>query len=278
MTITSERPSTAPIREYFDRSYPLEGIEILSRAKGGDGRTVEAYAAVFDVEQEIHDEHGAYREKNAHSAFNMTINSGAAMRALPLYHHGLNVVDGKPNPLGQVPLGSPLDIRADGRGLLTVTRYNRTELADSVLEAIRAGDIRAQSYRGRIYKSNPMRVPKVRRGEALPLVTRLELGLLDYGPTPRPYYDGASIVAVRAAREIFSDIAGLDEAERAELFRMMLATTRHEPEPATATANPAAGTEEPRDAHSGRKELLRLRAEAVFAGVSSGTQAVGSHR
>jgi phage head maturation protease len=266
--MTMAGPSMGRTREYYDRSFPLDGIEILSRAKGGDGRTVEAYAAVFDTPQEIRDQHGHYKEDIARVAFNMTINSGAAMRALPLYHHGMNVVDSKPNPLAQVPLGSPKEIRVDGKGLLTITRYNKSPLAESVLEAIRNDDIRAQSFRGAIYKSNPMRIPRVRSGEPLPTVTRMELGLSDYGPTPRPYYEGASIVAVRAAQDIFSDIAGLDEDERAELFRMMLATTRgFEPEPGTATSHREAGTEEPRDTHSGRAKLLRLRAEAVLHGV-----------
>lgn len=254
-------------REYFDRSYPLEGIEILSRAKGGDGRTVEAYAAVFDVEQEIHDQHGDYREKNDRTAFNMTINSGAAMRALPLYHHGRSVVDpSRLDSLAQVPLGHPKEIRADGHGLLTVTRYNKSALADSVLEAIKNDDIRAQSYRGRIYKSNPRRVPRVRTGEPLPLVTRMELGLSDYGPTPRPYYEDARIVAVRAAQDIFSGIAGLDEAERAELIRMLATTRPFEPEPETATSTREAGAEEPRKPHSGRfKDLARQRELANWA-------------
>src|SRR5690349_1314009 len=35
----------------FTRSYPLDDIRIRS---GGDGRTVEAYAAVFDTPSEIH--------------------------------------------------------------------------------------------------------------------------------------------------------------------------------------------------------------------------------
>ena len=39
----------------FVRNYPLEDITIRS---GGDGRTVEAYAAVFNVDTEIHDHQG----------------------------------------------------------------------------------------------------------------------------------------------------------------------------------------------------------------------------
>lgn len=43
----------------FTRAYPLEDITIRS---GGDGRTVEAYAAVFNVPQRIVDGSGQYME------------------------------------------------------------------------------------------------------------------------------------------------------------------------------------------------------------------------
>ncbi len=251
----------------YDRTFELDGIEILSRAKGGDGRTVTAYAAIFNVPQEIHDQHGDYLERNDPRAFNMTINSGAAKRALPLYNHGMSVVDGRPEAMYGVPLGSPLEIRADSRGLLTVTRYNRSPLADSILEAVKNGDITAQSYRGRIFRSTPNRPRGGYRPKAdgtLTEVTRLELGLSDYGPTPRPYYADAAILSVRA-QDIANSIAGLDEDQRAELIRL-LATTHHAPEPATATAIPAAGTEEPRETHSGRsKDLARQRELEIWA-------------
>jgi Caudovirus prohead serine protease len=257
-------------RLYFDRSWPLEGIEILSRGKGGDGRTVEAYAAIFDTPTEIVDQYGHYMERNDKSAFNMTINSGAAMRSMVLYNHGRSVVNpGQADSLAQVPIGRPLEIRADSRGLLTVSRYNKSALADAVLEAIRNDDIRSQSYRGRIYRSDPGSVPrggfKPGPDGQLTSVTRMEMGLTDYGPTPVAAYEGAAILAVRSAQRIMQDIAVLTEDERAELIRM-LATTPGAPEPATATVAVTAGTEGPRK-HSGRIDLLRLKAEAVFAGV-----------
>jgi uncharacterized protein len=248
-------------RPMWDRVFPLDGIEILTRAKGHpDGRTVEAYAAVFDTEQEILDEHGHYREKLARTSFNKTLKDGAVRRAMCLYHHGFNVVDQKPNPLGQVPIGNPLEIKTDGKGLLTITRYNRSALADAVLESISNGDIKGQSFRGPIFNSTPQRIPRIRRGDPLPLVTRMELGLRDYGPTPNPYYEGATILAVRA-RELFTSFRALDDEEQAELFRMMLAATQgNEPAPVdTTTAEPAAGPAEPR-VHSGR---VRVRSNSM---------------
>jgi phage head maturation protease len=259
----AEEPARSP--QTYSRVFELDGIEILSRAKGGDGRTVEAYAAVFNVPQEIHDQHGDYLEENDTRAFNMTINSGAAKRALPLYNHGMSVVDGRPEAMYGVPLGSPLEISADGRGLLTVTRYNRGQLADSILEAVKNGDITAQSYRGRIFRSTPDRPRggyRAGRDGKLPKVTRMELGLSDYGPTPRPYYADAQILSVRA-QDIANTLAGLDEDQRAELIRL-LATTHTAPEPGTATAIPAAGTEEPHE-HSGRSTDLALARQRELA-------------
>ena len=91
-----------------------------------------------------------------------------------------------------------MDIKADARGLRTVTRFNKSELADAVLEAIRAGDLKGYSFRGRIFKSSPEALPRTRRGAALPTVTRLELGLTEYGPTPSPAYMDAAILAASA--------------------------------------------------------------------------------
>ena len=261
---TPDEPATDKRnREVWSRTFALDDIKILTRAQGhGDGRTVEAYAAVFNVPQEIQDEHGHYMETNHPTVFNKTLADGAITRAMCLYHHGMNVVDSKPNPMAQVPLGRPLEIKPDSKGLLTVTRYNKSDLADSVLESIKNGDIRAQSFRGRIYRSNPERIPRVRHGQPLPNVTRMELGLSDYGPTPRPYYADAGIVAVRA-QDLMSDIEQMDPEERAELLRM-LGATPEEPAP-EPTPDTGAGTEEP-PVHSARSHLLRLKAEALFMG------------
>jgi HK97 family phage prohead protease len=256
----------------FERCWPLDNIEI-SRSDTS-GRTVEAYAAIFDEETEVHDQHGHYREKIHRAAFNRT---AKAARALCLYNHGMTL-DGKPDVVAQVPLGTPLEIRPDGRGLLTVTRYNRSKLADAVLEAVKAGDIRSQSFRGRVIRSDPMRPPRTRPGQPLPLVTRMELGLSDYGPTPNAYYEGAEILAVRSATLLARELAGLDEAARVELIRALSSTTPPAAGPETTTATPdlGPGAEDPHDdgrqaegVHSGRLAIrrARIRAEMIMMGV-----------
>jgi HK97 family phage prohead protease len=177
----------------FARTYALEGIEIK---RGGDGRVVEAYAAMFNDPYEVHDEHGDYMEVIHRSAFDRRLKSG--QMPLVLWNHGMSL-SGKPDALATVPLGTALEVRPDSHGLLTKARYNHTALADSVLEAIRAGDVKSQSFRGRIHASNPSRVPRVRPGESLPTVTRTELGLSDFGPTPVAVNSSARILAVRSS-------------------------------------------------------------------------------
>lgn len=261
----------------YQRTYPLDGIEILSRAKGGDGRTVEAYAAVFGVPKEIHDQHGDYVEDIDPSGFNRTINGGAAKRSLVLYNHGFDA-RGKSGGLPTVPIGRPVEIRADRRGLLTVSRYNESEFADTVLASIRNGDITAQSFEGPIYRSDPSRAPgRARPGATLPKVRRLELGLRNYGPTPTPYYEEAEITAVRSAAELAEDFARLDEAGREELIRTLSTTPGWDPATAAILATPSQGPgpEDSRDAHSVRVRQLRLRAELAFMGANpNGSQAV----
>lgn len=253
--------------ETYDRSWALDGIEILSRGKGGDGRTVEAYAAVFNTPQEIHDQHGSYIEDISPKAFARAIDRGWVKNAMVLYNHGRSVVDGRVDSLAQVPLGKPVTIEADSRGLRTVTRYNKSQLADSVLASIANGDITAQSFRGPIYKSNPPgAVKRVRDGQPLPTITRMELGLTDYGPTPSAYYRDAKILAVRA-RELLSGLTELDEAERAELLKLLSSTRDGDlGTDDTATPDVGPGPEDLRPAHSGRsRDLARQRQLAQWA-------------
>ena len=244
----SEEPLSSDILRY-DRSWALDDIIVRS---GGDGRTVEAYAAVFDTPSEIKDQHGHYMETIHRSAFNRAISHGIN-RINVFYNHGLTV-HGNADALGSVPIGSPVDIQPDGRGLRTVTRFNRSTLADSVLEAIRAGDIRGYSFRGRIFQSNPSRVPTRRSNGPLPTITRTELGLAEYGPTPTPAYAEAGIVAVRSLEQVASTLAALDADERAELMRMLAVSTPIDPEtePATPVVGPGA-EDSPVDGRSGRQ-------------------------
>lgn len=246
---TSTEDAGKRSRDIISRYYPLENIEIIRSSKGGDGRTVEAYAAVFDSPTEINDQYGNYTEQIHRSAFNMSVNSGAWRKAECLYNHGYNPITRRPDVVASIALGTPLEIRVEPRGLLTVTRYNNTPLAEATLCAIKDGQITGQSFEGPCFKSNPMRVPRVRPGQPLPVVTRMELGLRNYGPTPSPAYDEPMVTVVRS---IISDIKGLTEGEYDELIRALTGTRDGEPLDSATTTSREAGAEEPRVAHSGR--------------------------
>jgi hypothetical protein len=93
-----------------------------------------------------------------------------------------------------------VEVHADNVGVRTVTRYNRTALAEEVLEAINSGAITAQSFTGRFLRSTPTRVPrKGTKPGKLPTVTRMEIDMREYGPTPFPAYAEAMITGVRSA-------------------------------------------------------------------------------
>jgi HK97 family phage prohead protease len=194
----------APL-EYF-RTYELEDIHIVRAAQGdATGRLVEAYATAFNSPAEIHDHQGHYLEEIDPAAFNKVLADLGRSRAgfgkvKVMYNHGMTIM-GTPSERGSMPIGRAMEIRPEARGLLTLTRYSETPFADEVLENIRNGAITAQSFTGRIVRSDPElrhRGDQYRpQGGKLPTVRRYELGLKEFGPTPFEAYSGAEIVGVR---------------------------------------------------------------------------------
>jgi uncharacterized protein len=229
-----------PSEHTFARDWTLDDIEIVRAGQGGDGRTVVAYAAPFDVPTEIKDQHGHYMETIDRAAFNEVIAEGIH-RVGVFYHHGMTL-HGTPSDLGSVPIGSPLEIRADSKGLLTRTRYNKTELGESVLQAIKDGDLKGYSFRGPIRRSNPPRIARARTGAPLPTVTRMSLGLNEYGPTPTPYYADARILAVRSAQTLATQLT--DPDFKRELITILSRSTPQDQEPEPATPDEGPGAED----------------------------------
>ena len=181
----------------FVRAFPVEDMEIRA---SGDGRTVTAYATVFDTEVDISDRHGVYREVISPSAFDRTLAHHGTNFGV-FYNHALTLA-GTPSERGSMPIGTPLEVRADAKGLLTVVRYNRTALAEEALEAIRSGALTAMSFGGRFIASDP-KPPRggFRPGAdgSLTTCTRTEIALREFGPTPMPAYADAAILGVRKA-------------------------------------------------------------------------------
>jgi phage head maturation protease len=219
--------SPAAARSEIMRFYTVDDIHILSRGEGdGSGRVVEAYAAVFGDPVPIADHQGDYEEEIDRHAFDDVLASharrrgGIASAVRVLYNHG-RTMGGQEAAAFQTPLGRPLEIVPDSRGLLTRTEYAKTPHAEEILELIRAGAITAQSFVGGIFRSDPaLRGPgdKYRpRGGTLTRVRRLALGLREYGPVLYAAYPGAEVLGVRmGAPEPFTDVTATDGGSMTE--------------------------------------------------------------
>lgn len=253
----------------FIRAFSLEDISIRS---GGDGRTVEAYAAVFNVDTEIHDHDGNYVERIDPGAFNKAINDAAPAGSRTgwatkvMFNHGRDMY-GRPSDRFAMPIGTPKEIRADARGLLTVTQYARTASADEALELIREGAITAQSFQGSFLRSDkPTPRGGFRPGKdgQLTQVVRQEIALKEYGPAIFAAYPDAAIVNVRA--EIAAAIEHMSADERADLFSRLTAPTPQLEPGGVGTSIPEAAPDEPLT-HSTRQRILLIRKQLRERGI-----------
>jgi phage head maturation protease len=256
----------------FIRAVALDDIRIRT---GGTGRTVEAYAAVFDEPAEIVDQDGHYYEVNHRDAFTRSIERHQGVFPV-VYNHGMTLA-GTPSERGSVPIGVSKEVRVDKRGVFTVSEYGTGELADEVLEQIRMGSIKAQSYGGRFLTSNPLRSPArgYRRGAdgKLTTVQRLIVAMREFGPTPFAAFVSAAITGVRAQQMLGALLTA--PADRRMAFLDQLATPLDEADPAEpAIDTPDVGdsveqpqTDDPPVRHSRSIPLsMRIRAARIARG------------
>jgi len=217
-----------------ERTFELEDISIRA---GGDGRTVVAYAAAFNAPAEVNDQDGHYIETIAPGAFDKTLERG--MAGVGVFYNHARTLWGTPSERFSIPLGVPEEIRADAKGLYTVTRYNNTPLADEILDSIRNGDITGQSFSGRFMPGRSQRTRG--RGGAIDTILRSEIALREYGPTPIPAYKDAAIVGIRM-EELVGTLHGLTDEQRAELIASLGTSQTIGTPPPAADAAPDEGT------------------------------------
>jgi len=234
-----------------ERAVALDDLHVRS---DGSGRVVEAYAAAFKKRTEIYDQDGHYREELDPKSFNRTLSMKGTNFGV-LFNHA-RTVDGEPNPLATMPIGVPLEVKADDHGIFTATRYLDNPLADNVLDAIKHGAIRAQSFSGRFMRS--MRTfPDGRGGKNLPLITRHEIDMREYGPAVFAAYPDAVILGTRSATLAIRAFLALPEEERLEWAQQFeITTTPTEPvvSPDGTPGNGTANGDEP-PSHSSRSEI-----------------------
>jgi HK97 family phage prohead protease len=205
------------------RPFMAEDLHIMRAAEGeSSGRVVEGYAAVFNQPQPIRDHQGEYTEVIDPHAFDAALarmssrrgGIGAAVRVL--FNHG-KTIEGQPAAEFQKPIGRAQAIIPDSRGLLTRTEFNRTALAEEVLELIRSGSITGMSFQGPDLRSDPpLRGPgdRYRRaaGGALATVRRMAVGLMEYSPVVFEAYPGAEFLGVvrMGTADTYEDVTATD--------------------------------------------------------------------
>lgn len=247
--------SRAPI----SRSFAVDDLVVRS---DGDGRLVDAYAAVFNTPAEIKDGYGHYFEVIDRSAFDVSIKRGT--RPLVLFNHGRDIFGNAAAEFSK-PIGRAESIIADGRGLRTTTRINNTALGDDVLELLRSGSVDGFSFTARPLRSKP--IPPA-GGEGLRTVVRQELALQEYGPAVFQAYADARLLAVRS-QELAEEISALDPDQLAELVSVLrtrvpdLALLGRSEDPSvqddvTPPADPAA------DEFNARRRLMAARLRGIL--------------
>ena len=237
------------------RSFRTSTLAEFQVRNDGEGRTVEAYAVPFDEETEVVDADGHYFEVFRKGAFGRQLKRSGGSDVRVLYNHGLDLFM-RPAERFAVPIGTPKEIREDGPGLFTVTRYAKTPLADEILELVREGAIRGQSIQfqrtpaGRGWK----RHRNAHQKTGLDVIERLDVNLIEYGPTPFEHYAGAKIVGVRA-RQMAEQLAHFSDDEREELARL-LRTTGPSDGPTPLVPDSASAAETTRELTGLRHEQL----------------------
>lgn len=191
-----------------ERTYAFQDLHVRS---DGGGRVVEAYAAVFNTPTEVLDQDGHYNETLSPAAFTRTLQHKGTNFGV-LFNHG-RTIDGEPNPAATMPIGVPLVVRADEKGLYTETEYLDNPLADWTLNAIKKGALRAQSFSGR-FRRSIRSYPQGRSAGALPLITRNEIEMREYGPAVFAAYDGAAILGTRASDLFVRSLLAIPAGEK----------------------------------------------------------------
>jgi HK97 family phage prohead protease len=249
------------------RQFALEDLHVRS---DGSGRVVEAYAAVFNTRAEIMDQDGHYFETLAPNSFDRTIQHKGPSRFGVLFNHGMTIT-GAPNPAATMPIGVPLEVKPDKTGVWTATRYLDNPLADQVLDAIKSGAIRAQSFSGRFTRSQRS-FPDGRGTGKLPVITRSEVDMREYGPAVFAAYEGAAILGTRSVDLFVRALLATPPDKRDDFLKDFEGLTTPAMDSAaldlgTPSGDGPAATDDPASGHSAQSLRSHIRAERSRRGI-----------
>ena len=159
----------------------------------GDGRTIVGCAVPFDKPTDV----GGYREQFTRGAFARTIAERGAGRVKVLAQHAASV-----NPIGRAVV-----LREDPAGLHVELKISRTQLGDECLALVADGALDGLSI-----GFQPLRAV---HNPSTGVVERTEVRLDEISLVSFPAYDGARVLAVRAATpQQQHDLTNLDIIRR----------------------------------------------------------------
>lgn len=209
-------------REGLLRSASFE----ITRAEdeGGDGLTLEGYAAVFGQATRIDSWEGLFDESIRKGAFRKSIRERTPVLQ---FDHGRHPL------VGSIPIGAINELREDDQGLFVSARLSDNWLVEPVRDAIRDRAVDGMSFRftvireewrdkdGKLIKADELPRLLWDPGDRGPLQRELiELRVPELGPVVFPAYEGTSVdVRARSVAELITRDAGLARDVRAALAR-----------------------------------------------------------
>lgn len=200
----------------LQRSIPFT-VTRAEEGAGGDGLTLEGYAAVFGSRTLIDSWEGQFYEQIRKGAFKKTIRERAPVVQ---FDHGRHPL------IGSIPIGGIRELREDDQGLFISARLSDNWLIQPVRDAIADGAVTGMSFRfgvvreewrdkaGKLIKSSEELLDLLwSPGDRGPLErTLIEVRMPELGPVVFPAYDD-TMVGVRA-RSVADEIASDDELRR----------------------------------------------------------------
>lgn len=238
----------------------LRAAEFRAEGDGGDGRTLEGYAAVFNTPTRIMSWEGEFDEEIAPGAFKRTLRSRTPV---------LQFDHGRDARTGTVPIGSIDTLNEDAQGLFVSARLFDNPVVEPIRQAIAGRAINGMSFRFAVAEDmwTDARGEKVKDahvgdmlmtpGEHHPMKRRIMRvdPLFELGPVVFPAYDSTS-VGVRSL------LAQLTPDEHRTMLRELAAELRQVAGIEDLTGGPArgAGRGEPgTEPGNGRGPLLTTR-------------------
>lgn len=204
-------------------------FELRGRDDGGDGRTLEGYAAVFGHAARIADLKGDFDEVILPGAFTRSLR---ARTPIVQWDHG------KDPRVGTVPIAELQDLREDGKGLYVRARLYDNPVVEPIRQAIAGRSIKGMSFRFSVPAGGDTwtRSRDVERREVR------DADVFELGPVAFPAYDSTT-VSVRSLLATMDpdEIRALAGELAGYLGRAVDLSTRRDPRRTDLTRRPARG-------------------------------------